>query len=144
MSLLRTATDSSWLLLLSEGGRKFVTIAYIHCYFIASSPSRIEIQNFKVQFALDERLQMKFDASWDSTENAKDYLLTVSRIEDCVPNELSWVTNQTSLVGTWNGFDLAKPSTFLFDVRVNSNINASDTIRPKARQLRKPVRSEYF
>ncbi|XP_066930693.1 uncharacterized protein [Clytia hemisphaerica] len=112
-----------------------------HVIIKESSPRRIEIPNFKVQFALDERLQMTFDASWDSMENAKDYLLTVSRTEDCVPNELSWVTNQTSLTGAWNGFDLEEPSTFLFDVRVNSNINESDTIRPKAPQIRNVIRN---
>ena len=103
---------------------------------------RVEINNFKVSYKLNAARVIEFKASWDSIENAKDYIVTWRRIQDCLPNESSMVTDKTEInIQLKDEFQLNQlESSYLFNVRVNNNTqNINDQNKPKAKAINLPI-----
>ena len=95
-------------------------------------------------------MRIQFQASWDSVQNAKDYLVTWRRIEDCLPNESSMVTSKTDaniVIGGLNSNLLLDQldRIFLFNVRVNSTVqNSIPDNKPKAQPIKTPINSKLM
>jgi len=79
-------------------------------------------------------------ASWDKQENAQNYVITYRREMDCMPHEVTHITEKSSLLAPLkhenDTLEDLRGSTYVFNLRVNTVVNDSIIFKPKADEQR--------